>query len=376
MNPSKSQQTFVINASRIGGAGGLRRFAEAVLNCLSAQYEGIQAVLPRGVTAPAGMAASILPAWLGSSSQVSRLRPLLWLLYSAIMFPVERSCRVLSTTHHALPFHKHQILTVHDLRPYFEPDTWMQHVYFHFLLPRALRRCDGILTVSLASKEELISVYGIRREKIHVVPNVVAARRFEPCDPAEDLEASPPYLLMVGASWKHKNAVELLDHHELWKPDYRVKIVAGAGQYSEFLQRHAERLGIDAYVDIIEAPTDGQLAGLYMRSAALVYPSRREGFGLPPLEAMAFGRPVIVSDIPVFRELYGDVPFYVELGNLESWRRAFSELAVMRSTGAEDRKRAGIKLAASFSTERMCTALAAALHHIWQLDPVAAESTR
>lgn len=367
MNRSKSQQRFIVNATRIGNTGGLKRFAEALLNCLSEQYEDTEAVLPRGVVVPAGMTTAVLPAWLGSSSRVSRLRPLLWLLYSAIMFPFKRSCRVLSTTHHALPFRKHQILTVHDLRPYFEPDTWMQQIYFHFLLPRALRRCDGVLTVSLASKEDLISVYGIRRENIYIVPNVVDIRRFEPADHKER-GVSPPYLLMVGASWKHKNAVELLNQHELWKHDYRVKIVAGAGQYHQFLQRHAERLGIQRYVDIVEALTDKELGGLYVRSAALVYPSRREGFGLPPLEAMAFGRPVIVSDIPVFRELYGDIPLYIELGNTESWRHAFFALERMQTWEGEERKKAGVKLAASFSSARMCIALKSAIDQIWQIE--------
>src|ERR1035437_3110398 len=98
------QSGFTINASRIGIRGGLRTYAEAVFQCLATRYDGVDLVLPRGVPAPEGMKTVPLPGWLSSSSRVSILRPLLWLTYSALLFPGKRSRRILSTTHHALPF--------------------------------------------------------------------------------------------------------------------------------------------------------------------------------------------------------------------------------------------------------------------------------
>ena len=359
---------FVVNASRIGSTGGLRTFALDALDCLSKRYQAIEAVLPRGTTVTNRVKAHELPEWLGSSSYVSRLRPLFWLLYVLFFFPAKRSNFILSTTHHALPFRNHQIVTVHDLRPYFIPDTWVQKAYFRFLLPRALRRCDGILTVSNASKQAMVSVYDIPREKIHVVPNAISPKTLNG-DPRGSRARQPTYLLMVGASWPHKNAVEVLQRHELWKSNYQLKILGGAGQYHKSLLRLASDLGIRDQVKFINHSTDAELDMLYRGCAALVYPSRMEGFGLPPLEAMSYGKTVIVSDIPVFRELFGNVPLYVQLGDASSWAKAFRQLSEIESSGDEERLSAGLALAASFSKERMSIALEKAVAEIWNLSP-------
>jgi glycosyltransferase involved in cell wall biosynthesis len=311
------------------------------------------------------MKAFVLPGWLSSSSRVSKLRPLLWLVYSALLFPGKRSRRILSTTHHALPFHRHQILTVHDLRPYFEPDTWVQKFYFHKMLGRALRRCDGILTVSETSKSDIIAVYGIDAQKIFVVHNAIELPPAPMAGSPLLMEESPPYLLMVGASWKHKNAMELLEEHDCWTPRFRLKILAGEGQYCEQLQRRATDLGIRDKVDFLHAVSNAELTNLYRRCSALVYPSRMEGFGLPPLEAMAYGKPVIVSDIPVFREIFGKAPYFVALGNSASWKQTFSQLLQAGFDEKVRRWEEGITVVSRYSTERMCTALTTALKSIW-----------
>jgi GT2 family glycosyltransferase/glycosyltransferase involved in cell wall biosynthesis len=359
---------LIVNASRIGSSGGLRNFTLEVLECLSKNYSAVEAVLPRGTPVPKGITAHELPEWLGSSSRVSRLRPVLWLLYVSAFFPGRQSRYILSTTHHVLLFRAHQIVTVHDLRPYFFPDTWTQKIYFHFLLPRSLRKCDGILTVSDASKQDIISVYKIPGDKIHIVPNAVSIKTSGGHSTSENT-AEPPYLLMVGASWQHKNAVEVIERYDLWKHNYRLKILAGRGQYSDLLRNLVSGLGIRDHVDFLTNLTDLEVDTLYRNCAAVVYPSRMEGFGLPPLEAMSYGKIAIVSDIPVFRELFGDVPLYVQLGNISSWERAFHQLLEMDSRDDESRRRTGRDLAARFSREQMSIALEQALTSIWNLVP-------
>lgn len=360
------QSGFTINASRIGTRGGLRTYAAAVCQCLAARYNGVDLVLPRGIPVPEGMKAFVLPGWLSSSSRVSKLRPLLWLLYSALLFPGKRSRRILSTTHHALPFHKHQILTVHDLRPYFEPDTWVQKFYFHRMLPRALRRCDGIITVSQTSKRDIIAVYGIDAQKIFVVHNAVELPPALMGGSPLLMEDSPPYLLMVGASWKHKNAMEVLNERDCWTPHFTLKILAGAGQYCQRLQNRVAELGIHEKVYFLQAVSEAELADLYRGCSALIYPSRMEGFGLPPLEAMAYGKPVIVSDIPVFRELFGEAPYFVELGNSASWKQAFLQLLQAGSEAKVRRREEGLAVASTYSRESMCRELTTALETIWK----------
>lgn len=351
---------IVLNASRIGPNGGLRSFAQAMLTALSSLSDDLSLIIPSNAALTSHVPTIVTPTCLASSSSVSFLRPIMWLVYSAFRFPVSKGAQILSATHHVLPFRKRQIVTVHDLRPFFYPDTVSQKVYFRWFLPRALRRCHKVLTVSNTSKQLLVDVYGLSPEMIHIVPNVIDTRYFG-SQPSVGVNTSTncPYLLAVGCSWQHKNIHELLGMHSIWAGRYRLKIVSGKGQYRLTLVRQVEELGLTKQVDFLDSVDESGLVELMRGCAALVYPSRMEGFGLPPLEAMACGRAVIVSDIPVFRELYGDTPIFVRLGDAQSWASAFTEL---ENDYHEERIQTGIRQAASFSSDRMRDALGAALN--------------
>lgn len=351
---------IVLHAARVGKVGGLRHFADA----LAESFEGasqVVALVPEGVRLNSTIPQRSVPKWIASSGRVTAARPILWWIYSASFLADLRGKRVLCSTHHTLPFHRHQIAVVHDLRPYFHPDNWAQHVNFHYFLPRALRRCDGILTVSETSKDLLVSAYQMPPSKIFVVPNIVDCEFFLPGSEMIEPRAVGQYLLTVGSSWKHKNVCELLKMQEFWRDKYRLKIVGANGQYIDFLKKMTLTMGLGKQVDFLNGLTADQLRDLYRNCSALVYPSTMEGFGLPPLEAMACGRPVIVSDIPVFRELYGDAPIYVKLKDRESWRKAFE----MLTAHSETQVRLGLECAKSFSRERFRTALYDALERIW-----------
>ncbi len=328
--------------------------------CLLASSHTVDAVLPASILAPEGIGRIPTPPYLGSTSGVSRLRPIAWLAYSRFFFPVPSSQRILCTTHHVLPRHKHQIVTVHDLRPYFYPDSGVQRFYFHHMLPSALQRCEGILTVSETSRQMLVDLYHLDPALIRVVPNALTL-----APPSLAALSTPPqqpgYLLMVGATWMHKNADELLRMHLHWAGRFRLKIVAGPGAYRNGLQSLAADLGLAAKVDFLSGLAEDQLQSLYAHCAALVYPSRMEGFGLPPLEAMAQGRPVIVSDIPTFREIYGPHATYVTLGDESSWAHAFASL---HEPGPSTRAQL-IAHSRNFTQDRMKTALDAALTCFW-----------
>jgi glycosyltransferase involved in cell wall biosynthesis len=354
----RDDMSIIVNASRIGRVGGLRGFARAVVHCLEG-VSGVSTVAPTGIHLTGEIEQQYVPACLASSARISVLRPVLWLAYGAFCFPGSRSNRVLCSTHHVLPFRKHQIVTIHDIRPYYHPDSWVQAVYYRFVLPSALKRCDGILTVSESSRNLLVSVYRIESERVHVVPNVVDCEFLGPAA-AEAADASG-YLLTVGSSLKHKNVTELLRMHKYWASKYRLKIVASAGQYRKVLLKMVNELAMQDRVEFLPEVSPAELLSLYQHCAALVYPSTMEGFGLPPLEAMACGGPVIVSDIAPFRELYGEVPIYVQLGETESWRAAFA--ALDGYSGA--RIRSGVEHARSYSHAQMRIALFRALRTIW-----------
>ncbi len=353
--------SIILNASRIGRFGGQRSFGEALVRCFDG-LPGISVVVPSGIQLAGEIEQYFVPAWLGSHPRTSLWRPALWFAYGTVFFPGDFSCKVLCSTHHVLPLRKGQIVIVHDIRSYYYPDNWLQGFYYRFLLPRTLKRCDGILTVSESSKDLIVSVYGLKPERVQVIPNVVNSEFWRPStnEPAD----ADRYLLTVGSTWPHKNVAELLKMHECWASKYRLKIVAGSSQYTELLMRMVIDLKIQNRVELLSGISSTELLSLYQHCAALVYPSVMEGFGLPPLEAMACGRPVIVSDIAPFRELFAEVPLYVQLGNRESWRAAFTALEEY----SESRIRSGIERARSFSQARMRGSVFGALRAIWGED--------
>jgi len=130
------------------------------------------------------------------------------------------------------------------------------------------------------------------------------------------------------------------------------KLMAGCQQY-----------GLTDRVEFIDYVNERQLVVFYQQAAALVYPSLIEGFGIPPLEAMACGVPVIVSDIPIFREIYGDVPIYVNLGSPDSWALAFKQLA--NEPYVAKKIALGQKKSQEYSKERMCRELFHAITALW-----------
>ncbi|MDR3734077.1 MAG: glycosyltransferase family 1 protein [Acidobacteriaceae bacterium] len=357
MSEARTHRGILLNASRVTSVGGLHAYTDAILRCLSASGEVTAALVAPQMQLPPNVTRLEAPASITMRGASSWLRSLRGYFYAVRQSRRYADWHVLSTTHLGLQGHRRQVLTVHDLRPRFLPDSWVQGVYFRFLLPRILRKADGVLTVSEASKEMIAATYGISRGKIFVVPNVVRAVK-----PAVVIVPEAPYLLMVNAMYRHKNATELLEQHALWRPRYRLKILTGEGRLREELRAQVKSLGLAAHVDFLPVVSDEELATLYTHAAALVYPSRMEGFGLPPAEAMLYGTPVIVSDIPVFHEILGDVPLFVQLGDRASWQRALEGIEDARSAERVER---GKRIAEQYSEARMCTALTAALRAIW-----------
>jgi len=353
------ERDLLINASRVPNVGGLHTFTVTALHCLVARYPNASVLAQPDVELPAGMTRCSAPSFIAFTGTSSAPRAIGGMLYSALQSWRYRKARVLSATHHALPWLKRQVLTIHDVRPRVMPAGWSQVLYFNYMLPRILRRVEGVITVSQMSKLAIASTYGVALEKIHVVPNAVRLVAPEAIPPRRD---EPPYLLMVNAGYRHKNAIEFLQHHTLWRATYRLKILAGQGKYRDELVAAVERLGLKAEVEFLPHVSDEELAGLYKHAQALVYPSLLEGFGLPPAEAMAYGTPVIVSDIPVFREILGDAPLFVRLGDKASWKRAFDGLETARQPKQVEYARL---VALQYTEDRMCTALRNALSAIW-----------
>jgi glycosyltransferase involved in cell wall biosynthesis len=229
---------------------------------------------------------------------------------------------------HALPLRCPcpAVVTVHDLSFERDPKAMSRRDRFVFrrVVPHAARTARRVIAVSERTKRDLVDLYGIPPDRIAVTPHGV--------DPAfgPGQVAGGGYLLYVGAVQARKDPLAAARAaQELGLP----LVVAGPEREPE-LARELEALGADlrGYVE------KDELAGLYRGAAALVLPSRYEGFGLPVLEAMASGLPVVATDEPALREVAGDAAVYADGDLAEAIRRALAERDRLVAAGLERAK--------------------------------------
>ncbi|HET8605593.1 MAG TPA: glycosyltransferase family 1 protein [Gaiellaceae bacterium] len=226
------------------------------------------------------------------------------------------------------------VLTVHDLG--FERDPSLMplvdRTVFRALVPRSARRAGRVLAVSERTKADLVELYRVPEEKIVVTPNAV-----DPAFTPSDNLSQGRYALFVGAVQARKDPLAALAAAEsAGLPLVVVGPEKEPGLAAELRRRGAELRG---YVP------QPELVALYRDAAALVLPSRYEGFGLPVLEAMACGTPVVATPDPALCEVAGDAGIFAEPARLgDALRRAVAERA--------PRREAGIERARAFSWEQ------------------------
>jgi len=206
-------------------------------------------------------------------------------------------------------------VTIHDLFALNDPRFFAKYgpldkvaqMYFRRLIERSVERADIIITVSEYCKKEIISNFPNSRDKIYVIYNAsdLAANRSREIK-LEKL-AGKRYLLYVGNSRSYKNTEVLIDgyHRYLIRKNSceDVELVIAGNDSYRAIEHKAKRLGIDNNVIIFNNPTDDELRSLYSNSLAFIMPSRWEGFGLPVVEGMSFGIPVITSDADALVEI-------------------------------------------------------------------------
>jgi glycosyltransferase involved in cell wall biosynthesis len=205
-------------------------------------------------------------------------------------------------------FYPNRVVTLHDLSVIVHPDWFARNyrLYYRLATPVAARLSKKVITVSEFSKNEIIKRIGIPEEKIAVIHNAVPGTFRKQPPPGAAGQAK--YILSVGSLDPRKNMARLVDAYKMAGIDKEIKLVLAGKADPIFNMDHPEEILAYSVGHI----TDDELSSLYRNAALFVYPSLYEGFGIPPLEAMSMGCPVILSDIPVFREVFGDAAHYVD----------------------------------------------------------------
>ena len=253
------------------------------------------------------------------------------------------------------------VLTIHDLIPWHfatgkasrlpRPIYYLKSFFYRWVLWVGARRAKHIMAVSETTKQEIIDHLKIDPKKIKVIYEGVN-KNFQ--FSIFNFQKIKPYFLYVGNAYPHKNLESLIEAFREIK-DYKLVLVGPEDYFYKKLRERVKRGkrdkkdGDEEKIIFYGRVDDKELVALYCQAKAFINPSLMEGFGLPGLEAMNAGCPVICADIPAFREIYGEAAIYFKVRGIGETVKQFLAMP------EEERKRlvlAGKKQAEKYSWEK------------------------
>lgn len=257
------------------------------------------------------------------------------------------------------------VVTIHDcihLRfPQYLPNR-LGYAYARSSMWMATHRANRVLTVSEASKRDILRYCRIPDGKIDVIYNALDDRLGETPTPeeiervCERYQLNAPYVLYAGNIKPHKNLERLIESFHMLRQDpdlAHVKLLIIGDEISKYatLRRAVHRYKLHKHVRFFGFVPDKTLAVLYRLARVFVFPSLYEGFGLPPLEAMASGTPVITSNVSSLPEVVGDAAVLIDPLDASAISQAIRRV-LMDSDLREDLRQRGLRRVHEFSWER------------------------
>lgn len=268
---------------------------------------------------------------------------------------------------------KRSVLTVHDLAFHFFPNAAMPslHHYLNVVVPRSVRRVDHIIADSANTAHDLTQVWDVPATKLSVVQGAVDHSHFRPITDPEILQdvrtryevGSAPYILAVSRIEPRKNFARLIEAfhraRQVAKLPHRLIIGGRKGWLYDEIFAKVTELGLEDAVHFCGFVADADLPALYSGADFVAYPSLYEGFGLPIVEALACGTPVLTGDNSCLPEAAGPGAIYVNTLDIDSIAAGIVQLATddsLRNSLAHK----GRNHAAQFTWERSADQLLSA----------------
>jgi len=223
------------------------------------------------------------------------------------------------------------LVTVHDLfyRYYPQQFGWLDRWVVGRKYRHAVNSADKVIVTSQHTHRDLIRAF----PKVEQVEVLYQSTAYEDRQPQIDPQAEP-YYLMVGSITPRKNLALVVDTYAQLPPEERLKvrIVGRLTKYADQLKSTMARLGVESCFEFLGQVSNEDLWRLYSNAYALVFPSRYEGFGIPVLESLTAGVPVIGSSRSSIPEVIGKHGIVIEYDSTESLRAAFIKLKETRAS--------------------------------------------
>jgi glycosyltransferase involved in cell wall biosynthesis len=271
--------------------------------------------------------------------------------------------RVFHATEHLLPVLRQarSVFTLHDAAYLHYPQFHLprNRLFLRLMMPRFLARADAVIAISEFTRRDAERIYGVRPERLHVIPEGVEAR-FRPIDDTEVLgqvrarwRLPEHFILCVGTIEPRKNLLTLIEAYAALlgrgeAQDVGLVIAGGKGWlYTEFYDR-LRALGLEGRATLTGYVPDDDLPALINCAQVFAFPSVFEGFGLPPLEAMACGVPVVCSNASSLPEVVGEAGLLLDPRDTGAWVEGLRRLLVDGALRARLRAQ-GLARAAGFT---------------------------
>jgi glycosyltransferase involved in cell wall biosynthesis len=278
---------------------------------------------------------------------------------------------------------RRKLLTIHDLAFLFYPDAAMPslHHYLNVVVPRSVRRADALVADSQHTAQDLTEQWGVAPQRITVVQGAVDHARFRPLHDKAQMAAvrqryglgERPYILALSRLEPRKNFVRLIEAFAAARAEaqggarlpHTLVIGGRKGWLYDAIFARVQELGIGEHVLFPGFIADADLPALYSGAAFFAYPSLYEGFGLPIIEALACGVPVLTADNSCLPEAGGPGAVYVKAEDVASIAEGMLRLATNAELAAQ-LAAAGQAHAAQFTWERSAEQLLAAYQTLLQ----------